>query len=74
MVKSRQFSHLKKRLTNHLAKGLEFDNVIVPYATKKNYFTEPDRQMLYVACTRAMHKPSLTHTEAKSHFFGRQKC
>jgi len=45
MVKSRQFSHLKKRLTNHLAKGLEFDNVIVPYATKKNYFTEPDRQI-----------------------------
>ncbi len=55
--------------TAHLAKGLEFDNVIVPYATAKNYFTEPDRQMLYVACTRAMHKLSLTHTGAKSAFW-----
>lgn len=55
--------------TAHLAKGLEFDNVIVPYATAKNYFTEPDRQMLYVACTRAMHKLSLTHSGTKSSFF-----
>lgn len=54
--------------TAHLAKGLEFDNVIVPYATGENYFTEPDRQMLYVACTRAMHKLSLTHTGEKSTF------
>ncbi|MCA1760213.1 MAG: AAA family ATPase, partial [Bacteroidales bacterium] len=54
--------------TAHLAKGLEFDNVIVPLATAKNYFTEPDRQMLYVACTRAMHKLSLTHAGAKSQF------
>ena len=54
--------------TAHLAKGLEFDNVIVPYTNAKNYFTEPDRQMLYVACTRAMHKLSLTHTGAKSAF------
>lgn len=42
--------------TAHLAKGLEFDNVIVPFCTDKNYHTEPDKQMLYVACTRAMHK------------------
>jgi DNA helicase-2/ATP-dependent DNA helicase PcrA len=54
--------------TAHLAKGLEFDNVIVPNVTKKNYFTKPDRQMLYVACTRAMHKLSLTHAGAKSPF------
>lgn len=37
--------------TAHLAKGLEFDNVIVPYVTAKNYTTDPDRQMLYVVCT-----------------------
>jgi len=48
--------------TAHLAKGLEFDNVIVPFATGKNYITEPDRQMLYVACTRAMHRLRLTHS------------
>lgn len=54
--------------TAHLAKGLEFDSVIVPYATARNYFTEPDRQMLYVACTRAMHKLSLTYVKEKSPF------
>ncbi|PKP12108.1 MAG: helicase [Bacteroidetes bacterium HGW-Bacteroidetes-4] len=48
--------------TAHLAKGLEFDKVIVPYCTEKNYRTEPDKQMLYVACTRAMHKLFITHT------------
>jgi len=48
--------------TAHLAKGLEFDQVIVPYCTDKNYRTDPDRQMLYVACTRTMHKLYLTHT------------
>ncbi|MBK5195300.1 MAG: AAA family ATPase [Proteiniphilum sp.] len=46
--------------TAHLAKGLEFDEVIVPFCTEKNYRTEPDRQMLYVACTRAMHRLNLT--------------
>ena len=48
--------------TAHLAKGLEFDSVIVPYITEKNYSTELDRQMLYVACTRAMHQLNLTHS------------
>ncbi|NNF21018.1 MAG: AAA family ATPase, partial [Saprospiraceae bacterium] len=47
--------------TAHLAKGLEFDQVIVPFCTENNYHTEPDMQMLYVACTRAMHKLTLTH-------------
>lgn len=54
--------------TAHLAKGLEFDNIIVPFSNAKNYFTEPDRQMLYVACTRAMHRLNLTHVGAKSPF------
>lgn len=52
--------------TAHLAKGLEFDQVIVPHCTIKNYHTQPDRQMLYVACTRAMHKLCITHTTALS--------
>jgi DNA helicase II / ATP-dependent DNA helicase PcrA len=49
--------------TAHLAKGLEFDEILVPFCTEKNYQSEPDRQMLYVACTRAMHKLYLTHTK-----------
>jgi DNA helicase-2/ATP-dependent DNA helicase PcrA len=48
--------------TAALAKGLEFDEVIVPFATAGNYQTSLDRSTLYVACTRAMHRLSLTHT------------
>jgi DNA helicase-2/ATP-dependent DNA helicase PcrA len=44
----------------YMAKGLEFDEVIVPLTDKKNYKTEIDRSMLYVAVTRAMHRLSLT--------------
>ena len=54
--------------TAHLAKGLEFDEVIVPFCTEKNYHTEPDRQMLYVACTRAMHRLNLTSSEKITKF------
>lgn len=46
----------------HLAKGLEFDRVIVPHVDAENYQTEVDRSMLYIACTRAMHRLTLTHT------------
>jgi DNA helicase-2/ATP-dependent DNA helicase PcrA len=48
--------------TAHLAKGLEFDEVIVPFASARNYHTEVDKSMLYVACTRAMHQLTLTHS------------
>ena len=46
--------------TAHLAKGLEFDEVVVPFASARNYHTEVDRRMLYIACTRAMHQLTLT--------------
>ena len=45
----------------HMAKGLEFDEVIIPFVDHKNYHTELDRNMLYIAVTRAMHKLTLTH-------------
>ena len=48
--------------TAHLAKGLEFDAVIVPFAAARTYKTEVDKSMLYVACTRAMHQLTLTYT------------
>ncbi|MNC19722.1 Helicase IV [compost metagenome] len=44
----------------HMAKGLEFDQVIVPFCDAANYQTELDRSMLYIACTRAMHGLALT--------------
>lgn len=54
--------------TAHLAKGLEFDRVVVPFVSAKNYRNTIDRHMLYVACTRAMHRLSLTHTGPRSAF------
>jgi len=46
----------------HLAKGLEFDQVIVPQVNSQNYVTQVDRSMLYIACTRAMHSLTLTYS------------
>ncbi|MEX1041247.1 MAG: 3'-5' exonuclease [Pirellulaceae bacterium] len=48
--------------TAYLAKGLEFDQVIVPFCDEKSYQSVIDRHMLYVAVTRAMHSLTLTHT------------
>ncbi|WP_007024412.1 ATP-binding domain-containing protein [Saccharomonospora iraqiensis] len=45
----------------HIAKGLEFDAVIVPEVDAENYANEMDKSMLYIACTRAMHELYLTH-------------
>ena len=46
----------------HMAKGLEFDQVIIPFADASNYKTKMDQSMLYIACTRAMHKLDLTYS------------
>jgi DNA helicase-2/ATP-dependent DNA helicase PcrA len=47
--------------TAYLAKGLEFDEVIVPFVSARIYKTEVDKGLLYVACTRAMHQLTLTY-------------
>lgn len=52
----------------HLAKGLEFDEVIVPQADRNNYRSEIDRSMLYVAVTRAIHKLTLSYCGGLSDF------
>lgn len=49
----------------HMAKGLEFDEVIIPEVDDKNYHSEIDRNILYVAVTRAMHRLTLTYSGAK---------
>ena len=54
--------------TAYLAKGLEFDQVIVPQCSHKNYISDTDKQMLYVATTRAMHRLFLTYTGKLSKF------
>jgi DNA helicase-2/ATP-dependent DNA helicase PcrA len=49
-----------------LAKGLEFDEVVVPFASSAQYQNELDRRLLYIACTRALHKLTVTFTGERS--------
>lgn len=44
----------------YLAKGLEFDSVIIPYANC--YLSDFEKQALYICCTRALHKLTLIDT------------
>ena len=53
----------------HMAKGLEFDEVIIPQADDNNYHSEIDRSMFYVAVTRAMHRLTLTYSISKTRAF-----
>lgn len=47
--------------TIYMAKGLEFDEVIIPSVNSDIYQSEYDKSLLYIACTRAMHKLTLTY-------------
>lgn len=40
----------------YLAKGLEFDGVIIYDASQENYDSEEQRKLMYTMCTRALHK------------------
>lgn len=55
-------------ISAHMAKGLEFDEVIIPQAGEGNYSSEIDRNMFYVAVTRAMHRLTITYSGNKSPF------
>ncbi|WP_313163317.1 AAA family ATPase [Sedimentibacter sp.] len=46
----------------YLAKGLEFDAVMIYEANDKNYNNIFDKKLLYVASTRALHRLSLYYT------------
>ncbi len=54
-----------------MSKGLEFDQVIVADVDSNTYHTEYDSNLLYIACTRAMHKLLLFHTGKPSHLLPR---
>lgn len=49
-----------------MSKGLEFDEVLVPDVSEDTYHTEYDRSLLYIACTRAMHRLTLLCAEKDS--------
>ncbi len=51
------YSHIKRDLVvvpSYVAKGLEFDSVIV-YNDENNAYKENEKYLFYVACTRAQH-------------------
>lgn len=43
-------------IPSYLAKGMEFDAVIIYNASTERYGKETDRKLLYTVCTRAMHE------------------
>lgn len=43
----------------YMAKGLEFDAVLLCNVNKENYFTDDDKKLLYIGCTRALHRLNL---------------
>lgn len=50
----------------YMAKGLEFDAVLLCDVDKDHYVSEDDRKLLYIGCTRALHRLSLFYTGEKS--------
>ncbi len=61
LIKDNQAEELQGIFTMpvYLSKGLEFDAVIVCDASCGNYCDEDDKRLLYVECTRALHRLSL---------------
>ncbi|MBC2728997.1 3'-5' exonuclease [Desulfosporosinus sp.] len=53
-------------IPTYMAKGLEFDVVIIYDVNKENYVSNFDRQLLYIACTRALHRLVVYYTGDKS--------
>lgn len=43
----------------YMSKGLEFDAVLICDADTQNYHSEDDKKLLYIACTRALHRLNL---------------
>lgn len=52
----------------YMAKGLEFDAVLIYEASNSNYYNANDRRVLYVGCSRALHHLSLYSSDGLSPF------
>ncbi|MDP4093468.1 MAG: RNA polymerase recycling motor HelD [Bacillota bacterium] len=52
----------------YLAKGLEFDAVLVNSIEDRDYSKEEDRRLLYTICTRALHELYLYYFDSMSGF------
>lgn len=58
-------------LPAYLAKGIEFDAVIIPDASAHNYEKTFEQNLFYTACTRAMHELVLFAVGDKTPFMNR---
>ncbi|SDD39938.1 HelD family protein [Sporomusa acidovorans] len=63
-----KFHHGVVVIPSYLAKGLEFDAVLVFNANAQNYYQKSDRHILYTICTRALHRLHLFYTDNPSPF------
>ncbi|MBX7127088.1 MAG: AAA family ATPase [Cyclobacteriaceae bacterium] len=70
---STTFTHGVILASAHLSKGLEFDEVVLPHVTHSNYHSDMDRRMLYIGCTRAMHRLTLTGVGEMSRMVNRSE-
>lgn len=43
----------------YMSKGLEFDAVLICDADAETYYSQDDKKLLYIACTRALHRLNL---------------
>ncbi len=53
-------------VSSYMAKGLEFDAVIIYDASNENYNTELDKKLLYIECTRPLHRLAILYTGEKT--------
>ncbi|MDR3540284.1 MAG: AAA family ATPase [Desulfosporosinus sp.] len=53
-------------IPTYMAKGLEFDVVIVHDVSNENYSNDFDKKLLFIACTRALHRLVLYYKGDKS--------
>ena len=60
-------------ITSYIAKGLEFDAVIIPEVNENNYSSSIDQQILYIACTRALHELYLFYAGKMTNFLNFDK-
>lgn len=52
---TKEFNKKKVIIPSYMAKGLEFDETII-YTSKDNKYTQDEKYLYYVACTRSQHQ------------------
>ncbi len=73
LLESDKISSKKVITTPANAKGVEFDCVIIPFASEENYHNQLDRNLLYVSSTRALHKLFFITDKEPSKFLVKSK-